>query len=413
MIISGNPTSAYAQPRLPAGRRTRPSGRQPEQPGEDLGYQVHDPKDFDLLQFANADNLYKAFQQLVEGGGHGAGIDGFGPEEFSDHELRPILRHVSTSLVNETYRPYRVRIVEIPKSPTKVRTLALQRFTDRAVAKALLNCLRGFWNRRTIGYSVWQIYARLEREIRRCRAYVLAIDDIRDCFPHAPLEEVMKWHRRHIYHEGLLKLIERIIGGHDGLNHLIGLYQGSPYSPIAMDVLLHHVLDILLEARSRNTSQFRYVDNLTYLCNDVSEGTRILAMTRELVEQAGFHLKGEEGEPQDLRDPSYDRTVLGLIPRWQCGQLTFSIPEPTFDHLTEGLRFSNKAVKPSDNAAQRCRGWLQMQGPALTRTAAPEVVDRVTDIARQAGFRNVIYKDLIQVAESARKSWHRVLGDAR
>lgn len=180
-----------------------------------------------------------------------------------------------------------------------------------------------------------------------------------------------------------------------------------------MGVLLHHVLDIELEARSGNTPLLRYVDNLTFLCNDVSEGTRVLAMARELVGQAGFHLKGEDGEPQDLRDPSYDRIVLGLIPRWQDGHLTLSIPDLAYDHLAEWLRIANQAERPSDNAARRCFGWLQMLGPALTRSAEREVVGRVTDMARQAGFRKLIHQDLLMAAESARKSWHRVLGDVR
>jgi RNA-directed DNA polymerase len=194
---------------------------------------------------------------------------------------------------------------------------------------------------------------------------------------------------------------------------LIGLEQGSPYSPIAMDLMLHHVLDSELEARSRNTPLLRYVDNLTFLCNDVREGVRTLAIARELVEHVGFQLKGADGEPQDLRDPSYDRTVLGLIPSWQDGRLTFSIPETAFGHLAEGLRFANEALKPSDNALRRCRGWLQMLGPALTRSAEREVVGRITDMARQAGFRSVIHQDLLMVTESARNSWHRVLGDVR
>ena len=385
------------------------AGRRSDRWREDLGYQILAPGDFKRDKFAAPDNLYIAFQQLVEGGGHGAGIDRFGPDDFSDHELRPILRHLSGSLVNEAYRPYPVRIVEIPKIATKVRTLALQRFTDRTVAQSLLNCLSAFWQRQIRTRSVWQVYAQLDREIRRRQAYFLAIDDIKDCFPSAPLDEVMRWHRHHINHEGLLNLIERIIRGHDGSGHLIGLDQGSPYSPAAMDVLLHHILDILLEARSRNTSQLRYVDNLTFLCHDVSEGTRVLAMARELVGQSGFQLKGEDGQPQDLGDPSYKRVVLGLIPRWRNGQLTFSIPDSAYEHLIEGLRVANEAHRPPDNALRRCRGWLQQLGPALTRSVEREVVGHVTDMARHAGFRNVIPRDLLRVAESARESWHRVL----
>ncbi|HRA87312.1 MAG TPA: reverse transcriptase domain-containing protein, partial [Planctomycetaceae bacterium] len=393
MSISGSLTNRYAQPRLQAGRRPRRE-REP--------YQATDPERFDLSKFADSDNIYVAFQELVNAGGHGAGIDGFRPEHFSDTELSPILRQVSMSLTGRSYQAYPTRRVEIPKSATKVRTLALQRFTDRAVAKALTNCLTPFWepviNRRSVG----QIYAQLDREIRRRQIYVLAIDDIKDCFPNAPRSEVLFWHRHYIGHEVLLDLIERIILGHDGQGQLTGLDQGSPSSPVAIDVLLYHILDIVLGARSRNTPQFRYVDNLTYLCRDVHEAANVLSIARELVERSGFRLKGTDGEPQDLRDPGYDRIVLGLIPRWQNGRLSFSIPQKAFDILAEGLRYANEAERPSDNALRRCQGWLHSLGPALTNAVTAEVVNRVVDMARLEGFRNVTRRDMFKKAERAR-----------
>lgn len=404
MSISGSPTRRFADRHFQRSCEPR-RGREP--------YRAPDPAQFDLDKFANADNLYVAFQQLVDEGGHGAGIDGFRPEHFSDTELSPILRQVSLALTGRSYQAYPTRRVEIPKSATKVRTLALQRLTDRAVAKALTNCLTPFWEPVINRRGVWQIYAQLDREIRRRQIYVLAIDDIKDCFPNAPRSEVLFWHRHYISHEVLLDLIERIILGHDGQGQLTGLDQGSPSSPVAIDVLLYHILDIVLEARSRNTPQFRYVDNLTYLCRDVREAANVLSIARELVERSGFQLKGTDGEPQDLRDPSYSRVVLGLIPRWQNGRLSFSIPQKAFDNLAEGLRYANEAERPSDNALRRCQGWLHSLGPALTNAVTPEVVNRVVDMARLEGFRNVTRRDMFTKAERARGAWHRVLEGAR
>lgn len=409
MSISGSPTRRFADRHFQRSCEPR-RRREP--------YRVLNPAEFDLAKFANADNLYVAFQQLVDEGGHGAGIDGFRPEHFSDAELSPILRSVSKAFEKEddqpiAYRPYPTRRMEIPKSATKVRTLALQRFTDRAVAKALTNCLTPFWERVIRRRSVWQIYAQLDREIRRRRIYVLAIDDIQDCFPNAPREEVLYWLFRHINNEELLDLIEQIVLGHEGQDQLTGLDQGSPSSPVAVDVLLYHRLDNELETLSRNTPQYRYVDNLTYLCRDVREAASVLAIARELVERIGFRLKGTDGDPQDLRDPSYNRVILGLIPTWQNGRLSFSIPQKAFDHLEEGFRFANSAARPLDNALGRCRGWLNSLGPALTNAVTPEVVNRVVDMARLEGFRNVTRKDMFLTAEKARRAWCRVLEGAR
>lgn len=97
----------------------------------------------------------------------------------------------------------------------------------------------------------------------------------------------------------------------------------------------------------------------------------------------------------------------------QDGHLTFTIPDSAFTQLEEGLHIANEAESPSDNAKRRCFGWLQMLGPALTRTAERRVVDQVANMARQAGFRIVTHRDLLTVTASARQSRYRVLGDAR
>lgn len=410
---SGNPALAYARHRLPKGRRTRPNSRERWRAPESTGYHVRNPANFKLSKFAAPDNLYVAFKQLEDDGGHGAGTDGFRPVHFSESELRPILRQVSATLIDGTYRPYEPRICTVPKNGMGTRDLALFRFMDRTVAKALLNCLKPFWNERLIALSTWQIYAKLHWTIQRRQLFVLAIDDIRKCFNFARLDDVMAWHQHHIVKQRLLELIERIIRGNDFLGTGIGLAQGSPISPTAMDLLLHHVLDLVMADRARNTPSFRYVDNLAYLCSDVSEGTRVLSIANEVLEEAGFQLKREDGEPQDLRDPEYNKVLLGLIPRWQNGLLTFSIPESAFETLAVGLQIANEASSPAENALRRCTGWLQAQGPALMRNVEQEVVDRVVDMARHAGFRNVTRRDMLKIAALARRSWHRELEKTR
>lgn len=410
---SGNPALAYARHRLPKGRRVRPDSRDRWFAPESAGYYVKNLANFKISKFAAPDNLYCAFKLLEEDGGHGAGTDGFRPEHFSDNELRPILREVSGSLIDGTYQPYEPRICTVSKNAGGTRDLALFRFMDRTVAKALLNCLKPFWNERLIALSTRQIFARLHWAIQEQRHYVLATDDIRKCFDYAPLDDVMAWHRHYIQKQRLLELIERIIRGNDSLDTGIGLAQGSPISPTAMDLLLHHVLDLVMTHRTRNTSSFRYVDNLAYLCSNVSEGIRVLSMANEVLEEAGFQLKREEGEPQDLRAPEYNKVLLGLIPLWQNGLLTFSIPESSFETLNTGLAVANEAPIPAENALRRCTGWLQAQGPALMRNVEREVVDRVVDMARHAGFRNVTHRDMLDVAALARSSWHRELEEAR
>ena len=179
--------------------------------------------------------------------------------------------------------------------------------------------------------------------------------------------------------------------------------------PIAMEVLLHHVLNAEQNARLRNTSPLRYVDNLTYLVSDVSEGWRILEEARTLLARVGFQLKGEDGEPRDLRDSGFDRKVLGLVPRWAHGQLGFSIPESAFDDLATGLRLAYETRRPADNALRCCRSWIGQVAPALTNAVRPQVASRVVGMAREAGFRSITPGDVLRAAESAVRAWHVIL----
>ena len=409
MTTSGDPTGGFARPRLPAGARNHSNI-----PVKNHNvYQIKRSSDFRLQEFAKADNLYSNYRHLVNHGGHGAGTDGFGPSEFSRHELFPALRGVVKSLINRTYKPYPVRKANIRKANGGVRTLSIQRYMDRVVTKALHNCLAPFWRKRFSMFSIWQIYARLDREIRSRGWFILATDDIRDCFPTANLNQVMHWHRVHIQNESLLNLIETVIRGHEGSVKLTGLDQGSPYSPVAMELVLHHILDSEIDAHLGNTTPFRYVDNLTYLCSDVCEATRILDLAEYYVVQAGFQLKKEDGEPQDLRDQGSTRKVLGLIPRWSNGQLAFSIPETAYENLMQYLRLANEATHPSAYAEMCCQGWLRSLAPALTTSVELQVVDRITELARHEGFRNITCGKLLVVTRSAREQWHRLRSQSR
>ena len=420
-MSSGSLTSVYAHPRLPAGRRPRPDARGQHRHGAGRScgrpaYRVVDPSSFDRHRFARPSNLYAAYSRLEEDGGDGAGIDGLTFEDFSEPEVKAALQQVSTALIDETYRPYPTREAPIPKGNGKSRMLLLQKLTDRTVAKALLMCLGGFWRRRLpgVGRDIWQVYALLEHAMHQRRDFILAIDDVRNCFPSAPLANVMNWHRRHISQQDLLWVIERIIRGHDGFDRLTGLDQGSPYSPVAMELLLHHCLDSELDARGiGNTLLLRYVDNLTFLCSSVSEGKEVLKIANEILARNSLCLKGEDGEPQDIRDPNYDRVVLGLIPRWQDGRLAPAIPESAFEHIQEGFKNANEHPRATKAARWVATGWIGAVGPALTTSVAPGVVDRVMDMAMHCGFREVSRRKLMETASDARQRWLKLREEIR
>lgn len=381
--------------------RRRGSSQRGTQP-----YTVDLPDQFCLGEFACPERLHSVFRILEAEGGHAPGKDGLTYEDFSRPEVFAALRRVCAAIREHRYCPHPTLLVEIPKDENRVRKLRLLRIIDRVVAKSLQIAPNEYWCSQLPGISLnsWMIWAKMQRVMRERKAYVLATDDIHECFPHAPLNEVMQCHCRHITQPDLLWLIETVIRGHKGPGNTIGLDQGSPYSPVAMELLLHTHLDLRLKALYRGIPLYRYVDNLTFICNSEHEGNQILQAAEEILAELDFSLKCEERPPMDIRDANFDRKVLGLIPRWQNGQLTFSIPESAYDDLQTSFIETLESPNPAETARKVAIGKIESLGPALVNRVAPTVIDRVISIARNCGFTE-LRKNLSETALKARNQW--------
>ena len=247
------------------GRTTNRRSRQRIEP-----FTTNNPEHFDLEQFALPDRLASVFRILQATGGDGAGEDRITYSDFSGPELFEALRHVSHSIRTHQYVPHPTRAALIPKDRehTKFRELQLHRVIDRVIAKALQLALDGFFRGLLprLGKDVHDVYAEMQWSIRGNIGHFLTVDDIENCFPNAPIDVVMDCHRRHISQPDLLWLIETIVRGHEGPEHTTGLYQGSPYSPVAMEFLLHTHLDTRFGTEYRGFPLLlRYVDNINIL----------------------------------------------------------------------------------------------------------------------------------------------------
>ncbi len=366
-----------------------------------------DPINFDLTKFSRYQNLCAVYEYIKQNGGQAAGVDGLRFSDISKPERNTIINQISPELLEGTFRPYLTREVTVRKRHGGIRQLAIPIIFDRMVIKALLLCLNSFWRRQLPNYGrdVWKIYAIMQQAIRREQKYVLAIDDIRACYPSASIDYVIQYQRQYIQQPELICLIERIIRGHHGLNHPTGLEQGSPYSPVAMESFLHNRLDTVIEMRYPGLTQLRYVDNTTYLCSNSSEGEQILHTANEILREVQLSLKGEDGPPQDIRNPNHNRSLLGLIPRWESGQIELSIPESAFQDLEAGLTMTNNNPKTPYVIQRTMLGWINAVGPALTNTKARSVVDRVNNMALQKGIREFSIQELLKTAKEARKRW--------
>lgn len=363
---------------------------------------------FSLNKFASQKSLRYALDQLKAGGGHAAGVDGITFSDFSPTEWCTVRRMVCKALMNKTYKPHPTKLVRIPKGDDRYRELSLQTVMDRTVAKNLQLRTSPYWRSQlpNIGCGVLDVYAAIAHDIRTEGKYILAVDDIRDCYPSAPIEPILALHRQHINQPDLLWLVEQVILGHEGPERTIGLDQGSPYSPVAMELLLHTHLDAQFgTGRQGHPSLYRYADNLTFLCSDVREGRQTLEEAGEILNQQGFTLKGQDGEPRDIRNPDYDLTILGYIPRWLNGGLVLDLPEIAFQNLQESFEKAKETPNPEATAQAIAEGWMNHAGPTLSNSMREETVDIVKAYNREAGFYNLNRRTLLEAGKRARKAW--------
>lgn len=374
-------------------------------------YVTENVNDFDLTAFATPERLYSVFQILRAEGGPGAGTDEITYADFDNSEIYEALRHVSRKLANHEYRPHETRPVRLPKGDGRYRELHLHRILDRVIAKALQVSLDRHWRVRLprLGKDVFDLFATIHRLMRQSDARFLLVSDIRECFPSAPIDAVLECHRRHISNMNLLWLIETIVRGHDGPEHTIGLYQGSPYSPVAMELLLHTYLDIRFGTGHRELPfLLRYVDNLNIVCRNEREGREALRFCERVLYDLGLNLKPEGppmNSPMDLRSEHPNRKVLGLNPFWRNEQLHFTIPETAYNDLREGFAKSIVQSNPVKAALAVATGWLNAMGPALTNAVTPTIVNRVISISRECGFNELRSNTLQETCHQAHNRW--------
>jgi len=263
-----------------------------------------------LGQVAQPEALIAAYDALAAHGGKAPGPDGLTYADLGRGEACAVLCELSPVILGGEYTPSAGRKLAIPKPGGGTRTLTIDNIIDRVVAAALaraltplfeavfLPCSYGF--RPNLG--TWDLLADLMASMTAVRITTLAVDDVRKAFDHVPIAPLMETFREHITDPSLLQLVEMILRGGEDRGRAAGIAQGSPLSPLALNVMLHHAHDLPLEADRDFPPLFRFADNLTFLCAGVPEGHQALDRVRQLLARAGLTLKGQDGPPVDLRE---------------------------------------------------------------------------------------------------------------
>ena len=367
-----------------------------------------------VQKIAHPENLIEVYNDLKRKAGHAAGLDGVTYDQLSRREVAGIMRNLSKEILDGTYEPSRARHIKILKSDGRsYRTLKIRSITYRVVAKALADALTPFFDRMFLsgshGFrprrSPMSMLIAMERIVSEQERFVVAQDDIKQAFDDVSIKHVMTLHRRYIQNPGLLNLIEVILLGHRSEHRTIGIDQGSAYSPLTLNVSLHHVLDFPFSEDAANPPWLRYADNLVYLTRSVSEGLAATRQAQDLLTPIGMTPKDTDGPPTDLRQKGQPVEILGFYIRWNKGHLRYGLGEKAWESLAQGLLKAHKASNPPLMAEQVTRSWIAAGGPAFEGRKENPLLSRILWIAHKAGFREIPWEWLKAHVQSARDRW--------
>jgi RNA-directed DNA polymerase len=371
-----------------------------------------------LAAVADPENLIRTFRDLRGRGGQAPGPDGLTYSSVGPPEAAGILRELSRAILKGQYGPQAARQVRVPKpGGAGHRTLTLRSIFDRVVSAALNRALTPWWERLflpgSVGYrpgvSTWDLLARLEHALTSQGRWVLAIDDVRRAFDHMRVADVLEDHRRQLGDGPLLGLVEAVLRGHEGAGREVGIDQGDPYSPTALNVRLHFSHDAPFDAEPGRPPWFRYADNLVYACSDLPDGRVALERAGALLDAAGFALKGEDGPPVDLRAGGTAQ-VLGFTVSCERGRVRYRLGRGAWDGLTEALAQAHETDDPAGAAGHAVRGWVNAYGPALSGMG-DDMTEQVLATAAELGFRETMSAaELKRQGQAAWERWQTLRG---
>jgi len=344
-----------------------------------------------VAEIVDSENLIRVFYDLKRRAGQAPGLDCITYDSLGCREVGHNIRALAEAVKEGLYRPSPARRVPIPKTSGGYRVLALRNISDRVLSSAINEALcplwKGVFHPRSMGFqplkSVWKLLVDLEIEAAEEERWVLAVDDVKNAFDNVNIDDVLNDHRKYIAEASLLSLIEVVLRGSEGKR--IGIDQGSAYSPTALNVRLHHAHDLGL-SQGHHLPWYRYADNIVYLCQDMSEGDRVLSYVKDLLEEAGLHLKGKDGAPKDLRKRKVE--FLGFKLHARNGLVRYECGPGAWQGLRQDLIEAHEVEDPPARAEQVVTGWIEYLGPAF-ENRAEELPAQIRGVASNLGFREV------------------------
>ena len=238
--------------------------------------------------------------------------------------------------------------------------------------------------------------------------FIVATDDVEKAFDSAHIDTVVAAHELYVSGTTLLTFINTVLRGKNP-RRTIGIDQGNAYSPTALNVLMHDAHDkhTAQSPNMRDLLWMRYVDNIVYATRSMTDGRQALQTATRLLNQVHLNLKGEDGDPRDIRKDPVD--LLGFTIKAQQDEIVYAPHRKAWEKLDQALMDCHESNNPTDTARNTIRGWLNAMGPTAENLTEADLI-RIRDTAETNGYRRLIsIESLRDAANQSHSQWRWLL----
>lgn len=346
--------------------------------------------------------LFTALRHLVAEGSHSPGPDGLRYEDIASVGEWSWCRTLRDEIRAGEYAPGEEQVRRIPKGPGRgFRELSILNVEDRIVHRAVVEVLLPLLDPLFVPYSFGyrprkgplRALATAERLYRDRGLGVWVAADVRDAFPSVPVGRLLGVLRRYCPDDALLGFLELVIG-RDGAP---GLRQGSPLSPLCLNLYAHHVLDRVWGQQYPSVPLLRFADDLLLLCRTPGEARDAYANVVSLLRPAGFVLK--ECEEEAIRDVGAGEAVtwMGFGIGGAADGLRYTVTADAWASLADA--FAAAHGKPNSPLAANAAlvGWVHDKAPCYPTVDVGRAYTRIARLADDQSFEEI--PDEPEVAE--------------
>jgi ribonuclease HI len=319
-------------------------------------------------------------------------------DRLEDYERWNLARTLGDIIREDKYRPGPVRVVHIPKLSGGTRPIEIQNVEDRIVHRAIAQILGPYLDLQFSEHSFG-----FRPGFRREHALGLAThliqpdkttvisEDIRNAFPSVPRKRLINCLKFMGIPDELCNLIERAIN-RPGKR---GISQGSPLSPLLLNVYLNHLLDDPWMRRHPETPIVRFADNLFLVPTDKQAAAELHAELYDLLLPTGMVLKHGADNSICRLGSGQNANWLGYQITWNDG-LEIGIGPDGWTRLGELLPECHVHPDAPIRVQEVLAGWVDQMGPTYGSEDQKATLDKIRTMASSQGFEEVPDKDELE-----------------